>query len=204
MTKTCDGLDNDCDGRGRRAVSDWSGLPGRVRRLRQPERHVGLRQHPAHRRRHQGGPCRGQRSRLRQQRVDGCVREDRPVGGLSGRQDADGRRRAAGSSRTGALPLDLRFTLPSGEEAHTAQLLLVSNNPYQLARLRGGGTRERLDGGAFGIAYVQVDTAADAERLADLELTGRSSASRGGASGHPRSSRCVPAGRWRSGSTGRP
>ena len=72
-----------------------------------------------------------------------------------------------------ATPLDLRFTLPSGQEAQSAQLLLVSNNPYQLARLRGGGTRERLDGGMLGIAYVRVDTAADADRLADLELIGQ-------------------------------
>jgi diacylglycerol kinase family enzyme len=63
-----------------------------------------------------------------------------------------------------ATPLDLRFTLPSGQEAQSAQLLLVSNNPYQLARLRGG---------MLGIAYVRVDTAADADRLADLELIGQ-------------------------------
>ena len=42
-----------------------------------------------------------------------------------------------------SMPLDLRFTLPSGEEVTTAQLLLVSNNAYDLAHLRGGGTRER-------------------------------------------------------------
>jgi diacylglycerol kinase family enzyme len=72
-----------------------------------------------------------------------------------------------------ATPLDLRFTLPSGQEAASAQLLLVSNNPYQLARLRGGGTRERMDGGTLGIAYVRVETAADAEKLAALELAGQ-------------------------------
>lgn len=72
-----------------------------------------------------------------------------------------------------AEPLDLRFTLPSDQEADTAQLLLVSNNPYQLARLRGGGTRERLDGGALGIAYVRVDTAAEVERLLALEVAGQ-------------------------------
>jgi diacylglycerol kinase family enzyme len=43
-----------------------------------------------------------------------------------------------------ATPLDLQFTLPSGHEAVGPHLLLVSNNPYQLAQLRGGGTRERL------------------------------------------------------------
>jgi diacylglycerol kinase family enzyme len=72
-----------------------------------------------------------------------------------------------------AKSLDLRFRLPSGEEAKTAQLLLVSNNPYQLAHLRGGGMRERLDGGVLGIAFVRVDTAAEAEKLAALEAVGR-------------------------------
>ena len=72
-----------------------------------------------------------------------------------------------------AKSLDLRFRLPSGEEATTAQLLLVSNNPYQLARLRGGGMRERLDGGVLGIAFVRVNTAAEAEKLAALEAVGR-------------------------------
>jgi len=72
-----------------------------------------------------------------------------------------------------ATPLDLRFTVPSGEEAVSAQLLLVSNNPYAVARLRGGGTRERLDDGVLGIAFVRVDTAAEAETLAALEVAGR-------------------------------
>jgi diacylglycerol kinase family enzyme len=71
-----------------------------------------------------------------------------------------------------APPLDIRFTLPSGQEATAAQLLLVSNNPYQVAQLRGGGTRERLDGGVLGVVSVRVDTTADAERLAALELAG--------------------------------
>jgi len=48
----------------------------------------------------------------------------------------------------------------------------VSNNPYQVAQLRGGGTRERLDGGVLGVVSVRVDTTADAERLAALELAG--------------------------------
>ncbi|HEX6757648.1 MAG TPA: diacylglycerol kinase family protein [Propionibacteriaceae bacterium] len=72
-----------------------------------------------------------------------------------------------------ATPLDLRFTLPSGQEAAAAQLLLVSNNPYQMAQLRGGGTRERIDGGVLGIVSVRVETAADAEKLAALEATGQ-------------------------------
>ena len=71
-----------------------------------------------------------------------------------------------------ATPLDLRYTLPSGQEAAAAQLLLVSNNPYQMAQLRGGGTRERLNGGVLGVVSVRVDTPADAEKLAALELAG--------------------------------
>ena len=47
--------------------------------------------------------------------------------------------------RPEATPLDLCFTLPSGQEVSSAQLLLVRNNPYQLERLGGGGTRECLD-----------------------------------------------------------
>jgi diacylglycerol kinase family enzyme len=72
-----------------------------------------------------------------------------------------------------AMPLDLRFTRPSGEEVTTAQLLLVSNNPYDLAHLRGGGTRERIDRGVLGIAFVRVDTAAEAKELAAMEAAGR-------------------------------
>jgi diacylglycerol kinase family enzyme len=71
-----------------------------------------------------------------------------------------------------ATPLDLRYTLPSGEEAAAAQLLLVSNNPYEMAQLRGGGTRERIDGGVLGVVSARVETAADAEKLVALELAG--------------------------------
>jgi diacylglycerol kinase family enzyme len=71
-----------------------------------------------------------------------------------------------------ARPLDLRYTLPSGQEVVAAQLLLVSNNPYQMAQLRGGGTRERIDLGVLGIVSVRVETAADVEKLAALELAG--------------------------------
>ena len=42
-----------------------------------------------------------------------------------------------------AVPLDLRFTLPSGEQVTSANLVLVSNNPYQLSHLRGAAPRGR-------------------------------------------------------------
>lgn len=72
-----------------------------------------------------------------------------------------------------ATPMDLRFTLPTGEECATALLLLVSNNPYDLRHLRGGGTRARVDGGVLGVVSVQVRSALDAERLAALDAVGQ-------------------------------
>jgi diacylglycerol kinase family enzyme len=72
-----------------------------------------------------------------------------------------------------ATPLDIRFTLPSGDEASTAQLVLVSNNPYELAHLRGAGTRARIDGAVLGILSVMVHSAADAQKLAALEAAGQ-------------------------------
>jgi diacylglycerol kinase family enzyme len=72
-----------------------------------------------------------------------------------------------------ASPSDLRCVLPSGEDLLAGQLLLISNNPYQLHHLRGGGRRARLDEGVLGAASVTVSTAADVEALTALELTGR-------------------------------
>src|SRR5215471_6781432 len=71
-----------------------------------------------------------------------------------------------------ATPMDLRFTVPSGEELPTSQLILVSNNPYDLQDLRSAGTRVRIDGGTLGIVAVQVRGGADAERLVALESLG--------------------------------
>ena len=72
-----------------------------------------------------------------------------------------------------ATPLDLQFTLPSGERATSANLVLVSNNPYQLAHLRGAALRPRLDRGQLGVVTLQVNGAADAQRLAALEVAGQ-------------------------------
>lgn len=78
-----------------------------------------------------------------------------------------------------APPSDLLYTLPTGETRAAGQLLLISNNPYQLQHLRGGGRRERLDGGVLGAASVTVSGVADAEALAALEVAGRVSQFRG-------------------------
>ncbi len=71
-----------------------------------------------------------------------------------------------------ATPLDLRFTLPSGEEAESAQLILVSNNAYELHRLRGAGTRAGIEDGVLGVASVRVRGAVDVEKLVALEAVG--------------------------------
>ena len=72
-----------------------------------------------------------------------------------------------------ATPLDLRFTLPSGEERSTANLLLVSNNRYQLSKLRGMGQRPQIDAGVLGVVSLHVRGAADAQRMAALEAAGQ-------------------------------
>lgn len=72
-----------------------------------------------------------------------------------------------------ATPLDLRFTLPSGDEADTAQLILVSNNAYELHRLRGVGTRARIEDGVLGVASVRVNGPIDVQKLVALEAVGQ-------------------------------
>jgi diacylglycerol kinase family enzyme len=72
-----------------------------------------------------------------------------------------------------ATPLDLRFALPSGEARSSADLVLVSNNAYQLSQLRGAALRPRLDGGELGIVSVLVRSASEAERFAALEMAGQ-------------------------------
>jgi diacylglycerol kinase family enzyme len=72
-----------------------------------------------------------------------------------------------------ATQLDLSYTGPDGAAHHTAHLILVSNNPYQLQHLGGRGTRPRLNGGVLGIVAVMIADAADAGRFAALEAAGR-------------------------------
>jgi diacylglycerol kinase family enzyme len=73
-----------------------------------------------------------------------------------------------------AAPLDLCFTGPGGEEHHTAHLILVSNNPYQLVPTGGGvGTRERLDGGLLGIVAVTITEPGEAGTFLALQGAGQ-------------------------------
>jgi len=54
----------------------------------------------------------------------------------------------------GAAPFDLRFTDPSGTEYETAQLVLVSNNRYQLDPLGTQGTRGTMDDETLGVVVA--------------------------------------------------
>jgi diacylglycerol kinase family enzyme len=72
-----------------------------------------------------------------------------------------------------AAPLDLRFTGPDGADVSAAQMILVSNDPYQLDHIGGRGTRERLDGGVLGIVAARIGDAAAARQFVALEAAGQ-------------------------------
>jgi diacylglycerol kinase family enzyme len=72
-----------------------------------------------------------------------------------------------------AVPLDLSFTGPDGTRYPTAQLILVSNNPYQLDYAGGRGTRRAIDGGVLGIVAAHITTAAEAAQFAALQAAGQ-------------------------------
>jgi diacylglycerol kinase family enzyme len=71
-----------------------------------------------------------------------------------------------------ATQLDLRYAGPDGQAYPTAQLILVSNDPYQLDYPGGRGTRARIDRGVLGIVAVQIANADEARRFAALEVAG--------------------------------
>jgi diacylglycerol kinase family enzyme len=72
-----------------------------------------------------------------------------------------------------AVPLDLRFTGPDGAEVPTAQMILVSNDPYQLDHIGGRGTRKSLDDGVLGIVAARIGDANDARQFAALQAAGQ-------------------------------
>ncbi len=80
----------------------------------------------------------------------------------------DGRLKAAAdllpALMEGDRAIDLQFRSPAGTAYTTAQVLLVSNNPYRgLVGLDGTGRRVSLQGGELGVLVL---AAADAEELA--------------------------------------
>lgn len=68
---------------------------------------------------------------------------------------------------------ELRFTGPDGTPRRTTELVLVSNNPYNITKVGGVGTRERMDTGMLGIVSIRVNDAADAARLTTMQALGR-------------------------------
>ena len=72
-----------------------------------------------------------------------------------------------------ASGLDLSFTGPDGSLHKSADVILVSNNPYELQRFSGLGTRERLNSGVLGVAGATIDDANAAARFITLELAGQ-------------------------------
>ncbi len=69
--------------------------------------------------------------------------------------------------------LDLHFVDDLGEVHHTADVVLVSNNPYVLDSLGGVGTRARMDTGELGVVSLTITSATDARRFLALETAGQ-------------------------------
>ena len=103
-----------------------------------------------------------------------------------------------------ATPLDLRFDLPDGREATTAQLILVSNNSYQLGGLRGSFTRHHWMMASSGWSrwWSRECRTRRSSRLS--KPSGRAAGTRGWTSGRPLSSRSGRPAPSRSGSTAKP
>ena len=63
---------------------------------------------------------------------------------------------------------DLEFDVPHATDWGGASLVIVSNNPYQLRRFRGAGTRPQLDTGQLGIFATRARGAAAVAKLVTL------------------------------------
>jgi diacylglycerol kinase family enzyme len=72
-----------------------------------------------------------------------------------------------------AAPFDLRFSGPDADGQTSAQLVLVSNNPYVVDRLAGMGSRPQMDTGQLGIIAVEIAGARQASELIALETLGQ-------------------------------
>jgi diacylglycerol kinase family enzyme len=72
-----------------------------------------------------------------------------------------------------AKPFDIGYTGPDGSTNNTADLLMVSNDAYELDRLFGMGTRPKMDAGELGIVAVRVEGAGAVAQFLALEAAGR-------------------------------
>jgi len=68
---------------------------------------------------------------------------------------------------------DLLFDAPHAKDWANASLVIVSNNPYQLRRFRGAGTRPRLDTGRLGIFATRMRGASAVAKLVTLGTIGQ-------------------------------
>jgi diacylglycerol kinase family enzyme len=73
----------------------------------------------------------------------------------------------------GASSMDLICELPDGSTVAEPQIVLVSNNRYELARPLDFGRRERLDGAGLGVATLRLSGGADLARFAVVARSGR-------------------------------
>jgi diacylglycerol kinase family enzyme len=71
-----------------------------------------------------------------------------------------------------APDFDLRFEGPDGQRQESADVLLVSNNPYAVRTLAGPGSRPRLDMGLLGVVAVRANRPRDLSALVALEMRG--------------------------------
>jgi diacylglycerol kinase family enzyme len=72
-----------------------------------------------------------------------------------------------------AEQLDLRFAGPDGAAYDTAQVIQVSNDPYELHSLADFGTRDRIDLGVLGIMAIRIANAKEAGQLVTLQAAGQ-------------------------------
>jgi diacylglycerol kinase family enzyme len=79
----------------------------------------------------------------------------------------------------GDASIELHFEGPDASAWRDATLVVVSNNPYFVKRLRGVGTRPRLDTGGLGILAARMTNARTVARLVTLGAIGQALRSRG-------------------------
>src|SRR3954454_21616384 len=75
--------------------------------------------------------------------------------------------------------IELHFEGPDEQPWCDATLVVVSNNPYFVKRLRGVGTRPRLDTGGLGILAARMTNARTVAKLVTLGAIGQALRSRG-------------------------
>ena len=84
------------------------------------------------------------------------------------------RRRLPEVLGTGPAVSELSFDAPHPRDWSDAALVIVSNNPYQVRRFRGTGTRPRLDTGQLGVFAARLHGAGGVARLVTFGTIGRS------------------------------